>query len=390
MQIPKQVRLLFNDWKVGGRSNKEYSLPILFAGGCGAVAAQYGRRGAALTRGYLTPGGGWSKTAVSRAPELAETVYRIKLTEKVRGGYAVDSESAANAPPPQVTEASLVSSGVESAGAPPCELLAEIDEATALRLIESEHYWLQRKLDGQRRMIRKSAGRIVGINRKGRIVPIPPELEAEAKRLPLSCFLMDGEAIGEQFIVFDLLEADEPDFRSRMYWQRFSDLLGILSPAERQNGGLRYIRPVETWFKPEPKRQGLKWLHEMRAEGAVLKRLEAPFRPGRNGQHFKNKFVKSCTCKVIAKDRKDAAQGQKSVALGLLNAKGEWVEVGHASAIGKTFLPPDPLGVLAEVSYLYATEARRLYQARLTGLRTDVRESDCTMSQLIFKADVNL
>jgi hypothetical protein len=66
------------------------------------------------------------------------------------------------------------------------------------------------------------------------------------------------------------------------------------------------------------------------------------------------------------------------------------VEVGHASAIGKTFLPPDPLGVLAEVSYLYATEARRLYQARLTGLRTDVRESDGTMSQLIFKADVNL
>jgi len=261
MQIPKQVRLLFNDWKVGGRSNKEYSLPILFAGGCGAVAAQYGRRGAALTRGYLTPGGGWSKTAVSRAPELAETVYRIKLTEKVRGGYAVDSESAANAPPPQVTEASLVSSGVESAGAPPCELLAEIDEATALRLIESEHYWLQRKLDGQRRMIRKSAGRIVGINRKGRIVPIPPELEAEAKRLPLSCFLMDGEAIGERFIVFDLLEAGPPDFRSRMYWQRFSDLLGVLSPAEKQNGRLRYIRPVETWFKPEQKRQGLKWLH---------------------------------------------------------------------------------------------------------------------------------
>ena len=238
-------------------------------------------------------------------------------------------------------------------------------------------------------MIRKSAGKIVGINRKGRIVSLPPKLEAEARRLPLSCFLMDGEAIGEQFIAFDLLEADEPDFRSRMYWHRFRDLLGVLSQAEKQNGGLRYIRPVETWFKPEQKPQGLKWLHEIRAEGAVLKCIEAPFRPGRNGQHFKNKFVKSCTCKVIAKDRKDAAKGQNSVALGLLNAKGEWVQVGHASAIGKTFLPPDPVGVLTEVTYLYATEASRLYQARLAGIRTDVRESDCTMNQLIFIAEVD-
>lgn len=142
MQIQKQVRLLFNDLKVGGRSNKEYSLQILFDGGCCAVAAQYGRRGAALTRGYLTTGAGWSKAAVYMPPEEAETVYRIELTEKVRAGYAVDSESASSSPPPAAspTEASLVSSGVESAGVPPCELLTEIDEATALRLIESEQY----------------------------------------------------------------------------------------------------------------------------------------------------------------------------------------------------------------------------------------------------------
>jgi hypothetical protein len=142
MQIQKQVRLLFNDLKVGGRSNKEYSLQILFAGGCGAVAAQYGRRDAALTRGYLTPGAGWSKAAVYMPPAQAETVYRIKLTEKVSAGYAVDSASASSSPPPTAspTEASLVSSGVESAGVPPCELLTEIDEATALRLIESEQY----------------------------------------------------------------------------------------------------------------------------------------------------------------------------------------------------------------------------------------------------------
>jgi len=392
MQIQKQVRLLFNDLNIGGRSDKEYALQLLSDGSRAAVAAQYGRRGGPLTSGYLTTGAGWSKTVVEMTPEQAQAAYDRKLSEKQAGGYvAENSQATSDTPRPasQPTEVSTLSSGVENAGEPLCELLTEIDEAAAERLVEDPNYWLQRKLDGQRRMIRKSAGKIVGINRKGQIVPLPPELEAEVKQLPLSTFLIDGEAIGESFVAFELLEADEPDLRARPYWYRFSNLLAALAQAEKESGGLHYIRPVETWFKTEQKQEGLKWLHEIRAEGAVFKRIEAPFRPGRNGQHFKNKFIKSCTCKVIAKDGKDAAKGHNSVALGLLNAKGEWQEVGHASAIGKTFLPADPLGVLAEVTYLYATEAGRLYQARITGIRTDVRETECTMSQLIFKEDVN-
>ena len=193
--------------------------------------------------------------------------------------------------------------------------------------------------------------------------------------------LTDGEAIGEEALAFDLLEADG-DLRAKPYWFRFSELLAILARAE--SGSKGHIRPVQTWFTLEDKRKGLASLRENRAEGAVFKRIDAPFRPGRNGQHFKFKFIKSLTAKILSKNAKDAAKGHNSIVLGLLNSAGEWVEVGHASAIGKGDLP---IGAHIEVKYLYAygsKEAPHLVQARVEGLRDDLTDADCSLDQAQF------
>jgi bifunctional non-homologous end joining protein LigD len=222
-----------------------------------------------------------------------------------------------------------------------------------------------------------------GINRKGQILPLPPALVAEAQSLPLDSFLTDGEAIGENAIIFDPLEADG-DLRTKPYWFRFRELLAILArdAAENPLGG--HIRPVQTWFSVEEKREGLRILRESHAEGAAFKKIDAPFRPGRNGNHTKWKFTKSCTCKVIPKNAKDEAKGHNSIALGLLDSTGQWVEVGHASAIGKGNLP---LGALVETKYLYgfgSKAAPRLVQARVLCLRTDQTDADCSLDQVQF------
>ena len=195
--------------------------------------------------------------------------------------------------------------------------------------------------------------------------------------------LTDGEAIGEEAVTFDLLEADG-DMRDKPYWFRFSELLAILARAESGGSKACHIRPVQTWFTVEDKREGLKFLRESRAEGAVFKRMDATFRPGRNGQHFKFKFVKSLTAKILPKSAKDAAKGHNSITLGLLNSAGEWLEVGHASAIGKGNLP---IGGLVEVRYLYAfgsKQALHLVQARVEGLRDDLTDADCSLDQAQF------
>jgi len=380
MQIQKTSRLLFNDLATSGHSDKEYRLQLLVDGSRAAVAAQYGRRGAALTGGYLTPQAGWSKTVVEMTPEQAQAAYDRKLNEKLANRYVADAPATPETPRP--TEISTSSSGVENAGEPPCELLTEIDERAALLLVELPDYWIQRKENGRRLEIRKRGSRVDGINRKCQIVPLPPALAAEAQSLPLDSFLTDGEAISEEAIAFDLLEADG-DLRAKPYWFRFSELLAILARVE-SDGGLGHIRPVQTWFTVEQKREGLRILRESRAEGAVFKRIDVPFRPGRNGQHFKFKFIKTLTAKIIPKNAKDARKGHNSIALGLLNSTGQWVEVGHASGIGKGDLP---LGAHVEIKYLYgfgSKQAPKLVQARVLCLRTDQTDADCSLDQVQF------
>jgi hypothetical protein len=64
-----------------------------------------------------------------------------------------------------------------------------------------------------------------------------------------------------------------------------------------------------------------------------------------------------------------------------------WIEIGTCSIIGKAV---PVVGEIVEVRYLYATDAPRLYQARLLGRRDDVGLEACLLSQLRFKQGVNV
>jgi bifunctional non-homologous end joining protein LigD len=362
--------LFYSDIAVGGRSDKEYHVQLIPApaGGLVLVNFQYGRRGGPLTSGTKTP----------NPVPLAEgqKVFQRLLKEKTAKGYRSSTDGSSPAPTTPVGAGG-------SANEMPCELLEEVTEDEARGLIENDSYAMQTKADGVRRQVRKDArGEIVGINRRGLVVPVEANLLEELKLIPLRTFLIDGELVGDKLWAFDLLDADG-DIRSTPYEQRFSDLAQALGDAHRQNlgyGRLRHIETVPTWTG-KAKSVSFEILKADLAEGVVFKLLSAPYRAGKNGQHKKFKFVKTLTAKVLAVRE----NGKDSVTLGLVE-DGQWLTVGRTTAIGQG---PYQVGDLVEVRYLYATEGRQLFQSVLLGRRDDITEAECTVSQLVFKQGVN-
>jgi bifunctional non-homologous end joining protein LigD len=139
---------------------------------------------------------------------------------------------------------------------------------------------------------------------------------------------------------------------------------------------------VETAFAPAQKAILYNRLKKERREGVVLKRMDAPYVPGRpnsGGPQLKHKFVATLSA-VVSK-----INAQRSVEVRLLNGKG-WILCGNVT------IPPNhpvpKVGAVIEVRYLYAfKESNVLYQPVYLGVRTDVEQHECVVSQLKFKAE---
>ena len=367
--MTQSADLFYSDIAAGGTSDKEYHLQLVPAPTDGLVLVnfQYGRRGGPLTSGTKTP----------NPVPLAEgqKVFQRLLKEKTAKGYRLSTDGSSPAPTTPVGAGG-------SASEMPCELLEEVTEDEARGLIENDSYAMQTKKDGVRRQMRKDA-EIVGINRRGMIVPVEAKLLEELKLIPLKTFLIDGELVGDKLWAFDLLEASG-DRRATPYFTRLDALARVLSQTKRQfasGGALQHIRIAPTWFGTAEKADAFEYLNRDRAEGVVFKLLSAAYRAGKNGQHKKFKFVKTLTAKVLAVRE----NGKDSVTLGLVE-DGQWLTVGRTTAVGQG---PYQVGDLVEVRYLYATEGRQLFQSVLLGRRDDITEAECTVSQLVFKQGVN-
>jgi bifunctional non-homologous end joining protein LigD len=96
---------------------------------------------------------------------------------------------------------------------------------------------------------------------------------------------------------------------------------------------------------------------------------------------WKYKFLADASCRV-----KEGRPGKRSVGLELLDENGQWVSVGNVT-IGSPKIPLPLPGQVIDVIYLYAHRGGALYQPIFNGVRDDINENDCAMSQLKYKAE---
>lgn len=348
--MSEEITLYFKQ----GKSDKVYKASIEEAGDKGHVVNfAYGRRGATLKTGTKT------KTPVDY--EKAKKIYDKLVKSKTSKGYAPGEES----PRYVHTDADSRDTGVQ------CQLLNFVDESEAGRLIGDDGWWAQEKHDGKRMLIRKT-DEVTAINRKGISVGAPDVMIDRARGVDGS-FLVDGEAVGEQLFVFDLLEIDGEDIRKTPYDRRMArlEMLGL-------DGA---VSVVETARTKEEKQRLYDGLNASGGEGIVFKKHSAPYtagRPNSGGAQVKFKFYATASVIVTGKNKKH------SVAVAVMDGN-KRVGVGNVTIPPNRALPE--VDAIIEVRYLYAYRNGSLYQPTYLNDRDDIDPENCSISQLKYKKE---
>ena len=344
-------RLFYRD----GGSDKVYHANINAVEGGYTVTFAFGRRGNTLTAG--------TKTAAPVAWEKARLLYDKLLAEKTAKGYTPDGAGALFA----MTDYEGRRSGLHP------QLLNSIGEEAAEALLADPAWCLQEKFDGRRILVAVAGGGAAGSNRKGLYVALPQEISDTLARLT-DCEL-DGELLGDSYVVFDLLKSGETDCRARPYQERYDTLAALVLPSPT-------LFVAETAWDAGGKRALYDRIAASGGEGVVFKKMDGQYiagRPASGGSQVKFKFYATCTCLVTAQN------DQRSVRLHLLDDAGKPVNVGSVTIPPNKALPA--AGALVEIRYLYAYKGGSLYQATYLIERDDLEVGDCVLGQLKYKAE---
>lgn len=354
-EVPERIHLNCSV----GKSDKDYVVSLVSVDDGWVVDILYGRRGKTMNPG----------TKSKKGPQeyaVAKKLYDKVVREQFAEGYLVvgDAGSVYVAGPNQKEH-----SGVG------CQLLNAIEEDDALLLNQDDAWLAQEKHDGQRMLLRKSGETVRAINRKGIYVGFPQALQGAANGLH-GDFLIDGEAVGDQLRVFDIVEQNDIDLRSLPVEERLRRL-ALLVRGLNSNA----IVMVPTAFSADDKARLYNRLLLQEREGIVYKRLGSPYsagRPNSGGSQLKRKFYE--TCSVVVGPENDV----RSVGL-LLRSGDVWVNVGNCTIPANHAVPPQ--GSVVEVRYLYANRGGSLQQPVYIGPRTDINVDECAIGQLKYKSE---
>jgi bifunctional non-homologous end joining protein LigD len=341
-----------------GASDKVYQCSIEPNGELFVVNFAYGRRGATMQTG--------SKTSTPVDYETAKDIFDKLVREKTAKGYTPGADGT----PYRQTKDEGRATEVRP------QLLNPIEEDEVHLLIKDQNWCMQEKKDGKRILLQKQGGAIHGINKKGLRVGLPSPIVHQTQQFTTD-FIIDGECVGDVLYAFDLLKLGDDRAMARPYKERLALLAELLDVSF-----VTIIEVVKTAFAPAQKAILYKQLKEGRKEGVVFKRLAAPYTPGRpasGGTQLKHKFCATLSA-VVAN-----ANPQRSVEVRLLNGR-RWVTAGNVT------IPPNhqvpQIGTVVEVKYLYAIlQSGCLYQPVYLGVRTDVEQHECVVSQLKFKGE---
>lgn len=341
-----------------GSSDKEYHVHLIEKDAGWVVNFEYGRRGSALRSGTKT------KAPVDFA--LAKKTYDKVVQGQLKDGYT-EAQTGAVYQSPELEK--------RFTGIVP-QLLTPLPEEGLDAVLKDDTQVAQEKFDGERRMVRKTAEEVEGINRDGLVVPLPMGLVNAIKALPAKSLVMDAEALGEKLAVFDLLEMDGKSFREKPFVERHAALVQLLTSA-----------PSEHWV-PTPlakttaeKRMLFDRIKAENGEGVVFKKKDAAYAPGRpasGGSQQKFKFIESATVYVTQNHAT-----KRSVFVAAKDEAGEEVPLGKVTIPSNSEIPE--VGKIVEVQYLYAYPNGSLFQPVYKGVRTDQGLEACVTSQLKYK-----
>lgn len=351
-----------------GTSDKEYHAEIVEVAGGNVVNFRYGRRGGALTVGTKTSG------PVDFAQ--AKKIYDKLMKEKTSKGYTPAVSGVAY----QGTEPA----GLKSGFLP--QLLNPITEHEAMDLIADNHWAVQEKMDGERRAAHADGNSVIGMNRKGLIVPLPESIADELQIIAESsgAIRIDGELVGEILYVFDMHIHLGIHFHPSPWSKR-------MQLAEIALAGCKQLKTVPVAITPDEKRRLWNKVKNAHGEGVVFKRMNSQVtegRPNSGGDWLKFKFTESASCCVM-----EVNAGKRSVKIGLFDTSiRPYVIKGQKLVpVGNVTIPPNhdvpATGEIVEVEYLYAYKGGSIYQPVYRGKRKDLDMSACTTGQLKYKPE---
>jgi bifunctional non-homologous end joining protein LigD len=367
MAVIKSVQLFFQE----GSSDKVYNASIVTDGGAFTVKVEWGRRGAKLSEGSKC-------VKVTRA--VAEREFDKCVREKRNKGYEEIGggvSPAAVAPPVGQGSGSKAGAGTKRAKVGhAAQLLTAIDDDELDRFMADDTMVAQQKLDGIRVLV-TVGDTLVATNRDGQ----PTQMASSAALAGLAYLpkgsVVDGEVIGNEFWLFDVLQLATDDVRGRGYLERWQILDEELEPA--LTGDAR-ILPVARSAKK--KRVLHDKLRAAGAEGIVFKHRDAPYSSGRGTTQRKYKFIKSADV-IIVENVGNAYKmavfdGRTlfevgNVFAGTTNASRKDID----SRLARGERP------VAEVRYLYATDKHQLFQPVFVMLRDDKIAKACVRAQLV-------
>ena len=269
-----------------GGSDKLYQAAVEPSGGGFVVSFAFGRRGSTLQSGTKTP--------QPVGYEQARKVYERLVKEKTANGYTRGDDGT----PYARTAKEAQVSGVL------LQLLNPVDEADAQRLVADDDWWAQEKFDGRRVLVQKRGAEVAGINRSGLLTGLPEPLLQAVKAIGAESCLLDGEAVGDVYHCFDLLEHDGLDLRPSPYALRYDRVLDLVD-----NVCSDHLRFADTATTALAKQLMLGRLTREKREGAVFKHRSAPYTPGRpasGGAQLKLKFYATAS-RVVAEKTGPAA-----------------------------------------------------------------------------------
>lgn len=381
MSKPERVHLKL----VNEKHNKEYRASLEQTALGWMVNYAYGSIGSPLKEG--------TKTAVPLEYEKAKAVYDRLVADKAGkacsccGGIYASTTGALNGhsshlqPVAQCATTKVVPMPTRGKTNAPTEffpeLLTAVDVLDAERFLNDAKYGLMRKYDGHRMAILFADGTVTAFNRLGKRIPAPYGLAEEVTKLAewseVKTLMLDGEYLGGKFVAFDLLYCDG-NTKALPFLDRWEILLGIVSkPPQGTEIGLASLLTGRDdkvrFFLAE---------HDSNGEGVVLKRLDKPYMPGRQGSSIKIKFWKSATVRIA---RKQKTTEHHSFGTEVLKDGRQWVYTGSVTCKG----PLPQVGTYREIKYLYLGVGGHLYQPEDLGARTDVTDADCKIEQLKIK-----